>query len=182
MPQYFLTGPKPRGWTLCWTEVKALEKKMIWSLIFCYFAATSFAMEENSRSAYFITRQNKRFASQPVKKIESSSLMTCSQACLRHSWCTSTNFQEFSSTSKNSKGSCELNKHEFSTLHLHAKLADQPGSTFTMVLKVRKNAPSNLTEREIKRKPLVWFSNMIFGNTISSDSIWCLSNYVVLKF
>ena len=130
---------------------------MIWPLIFCYFAATSFAVEENSRSAYFITRQNKRFAGQAVKKIVSSSLMTCSQACLRHSWCSSTNFQEFSSTSKNSKGSCELNKHEFSTLHLDAKLADQPGSTFTMVLKskVGKNALSSLTEREIKRQPLV---------------------------
>ena len=69
--------------------------------------------------------------------------MTCSQACLRHSWCTSTNFQEFSS--KKSKGSCELNKHEFSALHLDAKLADQPGNTFTMVPKVGKNALSNLT-------------------------------------
>ena len=69
--------------------------------------------------------------------------MTCSQACLRHSWCTSTNFQEFSS--KKSKGSCELNKPEFSALHLDAKLADQPGNTFTMVPKVGKNALSNLT-------------------------------------
>ena len=144
---------------------------MIWSLFFCYFAATSFAVEENSRSAYFITRQNKRFAGQALKKMDTSSLMTCSQACLRHSWCTSTNFQEFSSTSKNSKGNCELNKHEFSTLHLDAKLADQPGTTFTMVLKVGKNAFSNLTDREIKRQPLVGFSILLFGNTISSDSI-----------
>lgn len=133
---------------------------MIWSLLFCYFAATSFAVKENSRSAYFITRQNKRFASQAVKKIDSSSLMTCSQACLRHSWCTSTNFQEFSSTSKNSKGNCELNKHEFSTLHLDAKLADQPGSTFTRVFQVGKNALSNLAEREIKRKPPGMFFNI----------------------
>ena len=38
-----------------------------------------------------------------------------------------------------------MNKHEFSTLHLDAKLADQPGNTFTVVLKVGKNALSNLT-------------------------------------
>ena len=154
---------------------------MIWSLLFCYFAATSFAAEENSRSAYFITRQNKRFAGQAVKKIDSSSLMACSQACLRHSWCTSTNFQEFSSTSKNSKGSCELKKHEFSTLHLDAKLADQPGSTFTMVLKskVGKNALSNLTEREIKRN--LWYdfqycySEIQFRVTLSDVCLIMLS-------
>ena len=108
---------------------------MIWLPIFCYFTATSSALDENSRSAYFITRRNKHLAGQVVKKIDSISLMTCSQACLTHSLCTSTNFQEFSS--KESKGSCELNKHEFSALHLDAKLADQPGNTFTMVLNLR---------------------------------------------
>ena len=149
---------------------------MIWSIAFCYiyFAATSFAVEENSRSSYFITRQNKRFAGQVMKKIDSLSLMTCSQACLRHSWCTSTNFQEFSSTSKNSKGNCELNKHEFSTLHLDAKLTDQPGSTFTMVLKVGKNALSSLTEREIKRQPLVWLSVLLFDRKYNFEWLYLM--------
>ncbi|CAH3123432.1 unnamed protein product, partial [Porites lobata] len=54
--------------------------------------------------------------------------MSCSQACLRHSWCTSSNFKE-------SSGNCELNKHEFSTTDDDTKLTDNPGTTFSMFLK-----------------------------------------------
>ena len=58
--------------------------------------------------------------------------MACSQACLRHSWCTSSNFKE-------SSGSCELNKHEFSiTVDDDSKLTDNTGTTFSMFLKVSR--------------------------------------------
>ena len=110
---------------------------MIWSLFVCYFVTTIVAIEENSRSANFIIRQNKRLASQAVLKIHPSSLVSCNQACLRHSWCTSTNFKE--SFGENSKGSCELNKHELSTKQHDAKLTDQPGNTFAMILEVEEN-------------------------------------------
>ena len=107
---------------------------MIWSLFLCYFATTIVANEENSRSANFIIRQNKHLASQAVLKIHPSSLVSCNQACLRHSWCTSTNFKE--SVGENRKASCELNKHELSTIQHDTKLTDQPGNTFTMILEV----------------------------------------------
>ncbi|CAH3193799.1 unnamed protein product [Porites evermanni] len=52
--------------------------------------------------------------------------MACSQACLRHSWCTSSNFKESSSN-------CELNKHEFSiTADDDTKLTDNTGRRFQL--------------------------------------------------
>ena len=36
------------------------------------------------------------------------------------------------------KRSCELNKHELPTIQLDAKLTDQPGNTFTMILEVEE--------------------------------------------
>ena len=111
-------------------------KKMIWLIFWSHFVTTIVANEENSRSANFIIRQNKRLASQAVLKIHPSSLVSCNQACLRHSWCTSTNFKE--SFGENSKASCELNKHELSTIQHDAKLTDQPGNTFTMILEVEE--------------------------------------------
>ena len=107
---------------------------MIWLIFWTHFVTTIVANEENSRSANFIIRQNKRLASQAVLKIHWSSLVSCSQACLRHSWCTSANFKEF--FGENSKGSCELNNYELSTTQHDAKLTDQPGNAFTMILEV----------------------------------------------
>ena len=75
--------------------------------------------------------RNKRLHGYVVKKIDSTDEMSCSQACLRHSWCTSSNFKE-------SSGNCELNKHEFSTTDDDTKLTDNPGTTFSIFLKVRK--------------------------------------------
>ena len=147
---------------------------MIWLIFWTHFVTTIVANEENSRSANFIIRQNKRLASQAVLKIHPSSLVSCNQACLRHSWCTSTNFKE--SFGENSKGSCELNVHELPTLELDAKFTDQPGNTFTMILEVGEKVSfkSNLNslilinnffsffhfvERETKQHVLVLFSN-----------------------
>lgn len=85
---------------------------------------------------YTTSRQNKQLAGKVVKNIDTPGLMSCSQSCLKHSWCTSTNFKE--SFGKSSKGNCELNKHEISPIRDESKLKDERGTTFTMFLKVRK--------------------------------------------
>ena len=102
------------------------------SLIFCCVVGTVFAAEKESNSAYIKTQENKRLHGYVVKKIDSTDEMSCSQACLRHSWCTSSNFKECSDN-------CEMNKHiKFPTTDDDTKLTDNPGSTFSMFLKVRK--------------------------------------------
>ena len=104
--------------------------KMIWSLIFCFIFGQILAAEEESRSSYIVAQENKRLLGYAVKRIDSTDEMACSQACLRHSWCTS---------SKESSGNCELNKHEFSiTADDDTKLTDNTGTTFSMFLKVRR--------------------------------------------
>ena len=115
--------------------------KMTWLLIVfqeILINATVFATEENSlsRSAFFITRENKRLAGHVVKRLKSASLMSCSQSCLRYSWCTSTNFKE--SFKKDDKATCELNKHEIAPIDINedTKLTDQAGVTFSMLLEV----------------------------------------------
>ena len=55
---------------------------------------TVFAVEENSRSAKFGTRVNKRLPGHVVSDFASPSLMSYSQSCLKSSWCTSMNFKE----------------------------------------------------------------------------------------
>ena len=104
---------------------------MISSLIFCFIVGAVLAAEEDFRSAYIKTREDKRLPGYVVKKIDSTGGISCSKACLRHSWCTSSNFKE-------SSGNCELNKHEVSTDDDDTKLTDNPGTTFSMFLKVRK--------------------------------------------
>ena len=74
---------------------------MIYSLIFCVNVGVVLAAEEDSRSAYIKTLENKRLHGYVVKKIDSTDEMLCSQACLRHFWCTASNFKE-------SLGNCEL--------------------------------------------------------------------------
>ncbi|CAH3155765.1 unnamed protein product [Porites lobata] len=101
---------------------------MISSLIFCFIVGAVLAAEEDFRSAYIKTREDKRLLGYVVKKIDSTDEISCSKACLRHSWCTSSNFKE-------SSGNCELNKHEFSTADDDTKLTDNPGTTFSMFLK-----------------------------------------------
>ena len=104
---------------------------MISTLIFCFIVGAVLAAEDDSTSAYIKTREDKRLLGYFVKKIDSTDEISCSKACLRHSWCTSSNFKE-------SSGNCELNKHEFSTTDDDIKLTDNPGTTFSMFLKVRK--------------------------------------------
>ena len=97
--------------------------------------ATVFAVEENSRSAKFAARVNKRLPGHVVKQLTSPSLMSCSQSCLGTSWCTSTNFKE--SLKQGEKGTCELNKRKIApAINEDSELVDQPGVSFSMFLKV----------------------------------------------
>ncbi|KAL9962524.1 hypothetical protein ACROYT_G031631 [Oculina patagonica] len=93
-----------------------------------------FAAKEDStpsRSAFLKMLENKRLKGHVVKQFESPSLMSCSHSCLRNSWCTSTNFKVPSD--KNSKGTCELNKH--GAIDANTRFHDQKGVIFSMVLK-----------------------------------------------
>jgi len=99
--------------------------------------STIFAADEDStsHSGYFITRGNKRLTGHVVKQFESSSLMSCSQSCLRNAWCSSTNFKV--SSKKEGKGTCELNKHDNTLFNENTELNVQQGVTFSVLLKVR---------------------------------------------
>ena len=79
-------------------------------LMFCLIVTAALTTAENFRSAYIVNKENRRLARQAVKKIDSPSLLSCSQACLRHSWCTSTNFRE-SFGKRLGTGHCELHKY-----------------------------------------------------------------------
>ena len=56
----------------------------------------AFADKEDSpfaRSAFFVTKENKRLQGHVGKRIKSPSLLSCSHACKINEWCTSTNFK-----------------------------------------------------------------------------------------
>ena len=94
-----------------------------------------FAVQENSassRSAHFMTRENKRLGGHVVKRLESASLKSCSHLCLRNSWCTSTNFE--APSGENGRGTCELNKH--GAINTESEFYEQQGVTFSMLQKV----------------------------------------------
>ena len=99
-----------------------------------YFAAFAAEEESLSRSAYFTTRENKRLQGYVVERFESPSLISCSQLCLRNSWCTSTNFKM--SFKKDDKGTCELNKHDISVINENTEFHDKEDVTFSLLLKV----------------------------------------------
>ena len=98
---------------------------------------TIITSKENFRSAYFLSSENKRLPGHVFKQMYSSSFMLCNQACLKHSArCASTNFIKFNE--ETDEGHCELNEEEpRSSVYDDIKLTDQPGTTFTMFLKVR---------------------------------------------
>ena len=116
-------------------KVEVPEKMSYTLQILFIIAPMVFAIEENVKSAYSIVKENKRITNQTFKTVGSSSLMSCSQACLRQSWCTSTNYVFLK---RSSEGNCEQNKHKFSSINDDIKLTDESGTTFTMFLKVRK--------------------------------------------
>jgi len=97
-----------------------------------------YAAEEDSklsRSVFFTTRQNKQLQGHVVKRFESPSLTSCSHSCLRNSWCTSTNFKM--SSMKNTKGTCELNKH--GAIDENTKFYNKQGVTFSLLITVITN-------------------------------------------
>ena len=96
----------------------------------------AFAADEDStyRSAYFTTRKNKRLKGCVVKRFESLSFVSCSQSCLRNPWCSSINFKV--SSENDSKGTCELNKHDSSLINDNTKFHNEEGTNFSMLLKV----------------------------------------------
>ena len=111
---------------------------MLLSVISCCIAATVIAADENYRSAYLIIKENKYFAGHVAKETDSPSLMSCVQECLRHPWCTSSNFEDKSE--KSSSGNCQLNKHNFFAINDDtSKFSQQLGTSFTMFLKVRRS-------------------------------------------
>ena len=99
-----------------------------------YFAAFAADEELRCHSAFFTTWENSRLQGYVVRRFESSSLMSCSQLCLRNSWCTSTNFKM--SSKKDDKGTCELNKHDISVINENTEFHDQEDVTFSLLLKV----------------------------------------------
>ncbi|CAH3170373.1 unnamed protein product, partial [Porites lobata] len=105
---------------------------MIWLLALSfYIVATVFAADEHSRSSYFRTVENRRLAAQVAKTFYSPSVLSCGHACLRNTWCSSTNFKE----GTGGTGVCELIKHESNSTNYNNKLIHQPGNTYTIILK-----------------------------------------------
>ena len=116
-----------------------MKVKVIWSLIVLQeiiLNVTIFAVDENplSQSAYFTTQQNKKLMGHVVQRFESPSLMSRGHSCIRNTWCSSTNFEQL--TWRGDKGTCELNKHDISTVNEDTNFQDRQGSTFTLHLKV----------------------------------------------
>ena len=110
---------------------------MIWWLILTIIITdVNFTAEDNSlsRSAYFITRENKRLAGHVVERFESPNFMSCSQSCLRNSWCSSTNFK--AASKEGDEGTCELIKYEINSSKEETKLIDLPGVASSVLLKV----------------------------------------------
>ncbi|XP_078380212.1 C-type lectin domain family 4 member E-like isoform X2 [Oculina patagonica] len=105
-------------------------------LFFLFQTPAVFFSKENtnvSRSSYFTTLENKQLKGYVVKRFDSSSLLSCSQQCIRNEWCTSTNYKM--SSKKDEKGTCELNKHDISLVNENTNFHDQQGVTFSMFLK-----------------------------------------------
>lgn len=116
-----------------------MKVKVIWSLIVLHEIVLNvmvFALDDKSfsRSAYFMTWENKRLMGHVVQRFESLSLMSCSHSCLRNAWCSSTNFEQLKG--RGDKGTCELNKHDISTVNEETNFQDRQGSTFSLHLKV----------------------------------------------
>ena len=107
------------------------------TVLFILFQTTTvFSSEETatvSRSLYFTTRENKQLKGYVIKRLNSPSLLSCGQQCMRNAWCTSTNYKKPSK--KGGKGTCELNKHaDISLINESTNFHDQQGVIFCMLL------------------------------------------------
>ena len=86
-----------------------------------------------SSSTYFLTLEDKYLTGFVVEQFESPSLLSCSHSCLRTSWCSSTNFKEYSMMEA---GKCELNSHEVLDVGKGSHFQDRQGSRFSLLRKV----------------------------------------------
>lgn len=86
-----------------------------------------------SSSTYFLTLEDKYLTGFVVEQFESPSLLSCSHSCLRTSWCSSTNFKEYSMMEA---GKCELNSHEVLDVDKGSHFQDRRGSRFSLLRKV----------------------------------------------
>ena len=116
-------------------KCKSALKLFLFQTIAVFFAEVK-ANSAFSRSSYFTTLENKQLKGYVVKRFDSPSLISCGQQCMRYTWCASTNYKM--SSKKDGKGTCELNKHDFSLIDENAEFVDQPGITFSMLLKVNR--------------------------------------------
>ena len=107
----------------------SISLSLLQGFFFCVMALTG--TEKCPRSAFFVTRENKKLVGHAVKKFNSSSIFACSYSCLQNSWCVSTNFKKYSKGEEN--GICELNKHKNISFE-DIKLVDQLESTFSMAM------------------------------------------------
>ena len=89
---------------------------------------------EFSRFNHFKPWDNRQLLRYVVKQFNSPSLLSCAQQCPLTAWCTSTNFKLFSK--KDSKRTCELNKHDISVVNENVNFAEQKGVIFSLLLKV----------------------------------------------
>ena len=108
-------------------------------LSFLFQTAAVFAAEPTptvSRSSYSRTLENKQLKGYVAKLFESPSLLSCGQQCMRKKWCTSTNYKM--SSTKDGKGTCELNKHDISLLNGNIEILDQQGVVFSTFQRVGK--------------------------------------------
>ena len=87
-----------------------------------------------SRSLRFQHRENKQLLGYAFKSgFVSSSLLSCSQQCLRNQWCSSTSFKS-SSSKTDDEGTRELNKHVVFVVKKNSNFDDRTEFTFSMLL------------------------------------------------
>ena len=86
------------------------------------------------RSLQFQHWENKQLLGYAFKSgFVSSSLLSCSQQCLRNQWCSSTSFKS-SSSKTDDEGTRELNKHVVFVVKKNSNFDDRTEFTFSMLL------------------------------------------------
>lgn len=86
------------------------------------------------RSLRFQHWENKQLLGYAFKSgFVSSSLLSCSQQCLRNQWCSSTSFKS-SSSKTDDEGTCELNKHVVFFVNKNSNFDDRMEFTFSILL------------------------------------------------
>lgn len=92
----------------------------------------------DSRSSYFAMQENEKLKGHVLKRLISSSLLSCGHECMKNALCSSVNFKSLSTIEKEgTAGVCELNgKHGVFTGNKDLDFDDHKGFTFSMLFKV----------------------------------------------